>query len=330
MSLWEILGDGEVWHIAEYAADFFKKHNRPLRIAVDEACWRFRNLNPYQVEKIQEREAAAHPLEKVILQRIYRLLRLNIQLIFVDDGLRRPRKRGKAGGGKLDYELKKLTRQLLAQLKVPHHEAPGEAEAECARMQALGIIDIVWSDDGDSFTFGAQALMKQHKQGNSNVKDHVRIYRAETILRNHDMDRESLVLFAMLAGGDYVQAGLPGCGPKTAAKVTARSVGLAHKICHAANKELAKSREDLQEAFRIRGKFIDVPWAFPDFKALGNYRAPKISTDEQLRNLRGLQSGWDRPIDQRKSSGVLKAHVQLHDERVPQAHCADTRSAAAG
>lgn len=125
-------------------ADFFKKHNRPLRIAVDEACWRFRNLNAYQVERIREGEASANPIQKVILQRIYRLSRLmNMQLIFVDDGLKRPRKRGKAGDGKLDYELKKLTQQLLAHLKVPRHEPPGEAEAGCARMQALGIVDVV-------------------------------------------------------------------------------------------------------------------------------------------------------------------------------------------
>lgn len=50
--------------------------------------------------------------------------------------------------------------------------------------------------------FGCGTLVKQHKQGNSNVKDHVRIYHAADILPKHEMDRESLVLFAVLAGGD--------------------------------------------------------------------------------------------------------------------------------
>lgn len=295
LRLWEVLGEGEIWHIADYAAEFFNKHHRPLRIAVDEAGWRFKNLNAHQVEAIRESESAANPIEKVILQRIYRLLRLNIQLIFVDDGLRRPWKRGKSGGGKLDYELKKLTRQTLAQLKVPHHEAPGEAEAECARMQALGIVDAVWSDDGDSFMFGCEILIKQHKQGSKIVKDHVRIYRAEDIRHKHDMDRESLVLFALLAGGDYETKGLPGCGPKTAARVAKRQTGLAWAICHAAKSDLPKWRQDLQRA--LHGK-TDVPWDFPDFKALGNYRNPNISTDEQLRDLRGVRNGWDRQIDQ--------------------------------
>ena len=129
-SLWDVIGEGEVWHIADFAADWFKKYNRPLRIAVDEACWRFNNLNAQQVQLIKEGESAANPIEKVIFQRIYRLLRLNIQLIFVDDGPKRPWKRGKRGGGKLDFELVKLTRQLLDHMRVPHHRAPAEAEAE--------------------------------------------------------------------------------------------------------------------------------------------------------------------------------------------------------
>lgn len=35
--LYEIIGDGEVWSLPEYAARHFEQHKRPLRIAVDEA-----------------------------------------------------------------------------------------------------------------------------------------------------------------------------------------------------------------------------------------------------------------------------------------------------
>lgn len=82
----------------------------------------------------------------MILWRILRLLRLNVQLLFVNDGPKRPWKRNKRGGGLLDRTLLELTRKLFRQLKVPYHEAPGEAEAECARLQALGVVDAVWSD----------------------------------------------------------------------------------------------------------------------------------------------------------------------------------------
>lgn len=52
--LWDQLGDGEVISIAKHASDHFKKTGRPLRIAIDEAGWRFNNLNAYQVAKFRE------------------------------------------------------------------------------------------------------------------------------------------------------------------------------------------------------------------------------------------------------------------------------------
>lgn len=67
--LWDVLGNGDVWSIADYAAHFYKTYQRPLRIAVDEAGWRF-TLTPQQVEKIKEGEPAANPIEKVVLWRI--------------------------------------------------------------------------------------------------------------------------------------------------------------------------------------------------------------------------------------------------------------------
>ena len=89
-------------HIADYAAQHFRKHGRPLRIAVDEACWRFTNLTPEQVEKIRDGEPAANPVEKTILWRILRLMKLNVQLLFVYDGPSKPWKSGRGGGGLLD------------------------------------------------------------------------------------------------------------------------------------------------------------------------------------------------------------------------------------
>lgn len=107
------------------------------------------------------------------------------------------------------------------------------------------------------------------------------------------MDRESLVLFAMVARGDYVTEGLPGCGPVAAAKIAKRSAGLAHALCRAEKSDLAGWRVGLGEALRGHA-----PLDFPDFKALNHYRNPVVSTDEQLNNLRGLRNSWDKNMDQ--------------------------------
>lgn len=53
--LWEVIkGEDHSVPIAELTETHFKRHGRPLRIAVDEADWRFNNLTPQQVYMIRE------------------------------------------------------------------------------------------------------------------------------------------------------------------------------------------------------------------------------------------------------------------------------------
>lgn len=40
-------------------------------------------------------------------------------------------------------------------------KAPGEAEAELAYLNRIGLIDAVLSDDVDNFLFGAQTVMRK-------------------------------------------------------------------------------------------------------------------------------------------------------------------------
>ncbi|KAF2218635.1 PIN domain-like protein, partial [Elsinoe ampelina] len=143
--LWDFLGEGTVVSLAELSSKHFQKENRRFCIAIDEACWRFNNLTDQQVKQIQAKEPRANPVEKAILYRILGLLRLNFTLIFVFDGPGRPWKRGRRGGGKIDYERLRLLKSMLDHFGVQFIVAPGEAEAECARLQRLGIVDAVWS-----------------------------------------------------------------------------------------------------------------------------------------------------------------------------------------
>ncbi|KAI6819332.1 hypothetical protein KC340_g13799 [Hortaea werneckii] len=311
--LWDVIGEGEIVHIADYAAQHFRKHGRPLRIAVDEACWRFTNLTPEQVGKIRDGEPAANPVEKTILWRILRFMKLNVQLLFVYDGPSKPWKSGRGGGGLLDKELVKLLHQLLDTLKVPYHRAPGEAEAECAALEQRGVVDAVWADDGDAFMFGCQTLIKQHKVDGQRIKDYVRIYRAETILKECDLDRDSLVLFAMLAGGDYDTQGLRGCGPKTAAKASRTELGVASKArdIHKYPQQVVLWRQALDRALRSSGSSVEIPTSFPNQKALGNYLYPNISPPEVLDNLRALRQGWDQKIDQYKLRKLLRERFNI-------------------
>jgi Holliday junction resolvase YEN1 len=312
--LWDVTGRGEVVSIAKYATDHFNQHGRPLRVAVDEPGWRFNNLTPQQVEMIRKKEPAANPIEKTVIWRIFLLMKLNIQPIWILDGPRRPWKRNKRGGGggpQVEYERTKLLIQLLDHLKVPHHRAPAEAEAECARLQRLGIVDAVWSDDGDTLMFGATCLIGAHRVESKWSPDKITVLRAENILKDHDFDSESLVLFAMLAGADYNTSGLIGCGPQIARLVSRKSHGLANELCHASQQDISAWRHRLEETLGKEGRRMQVPVTFPDMKALGHYCNPVVSTDAQLRELRGLRNGWDAKIDQNKLRVLLRNRFNI-------------------
>jgi Holliday junction resolvase YEN1 len=98
----------------------------------------------------------------------------------------------------MDDDLTRLLHKLFDLLQVPHHQAPGEAEAECALLQRLGVVDAVWSDDGDCFMFGCQMLIKAHKQDGKRVNDHVRVYKAVEIRESLNFDADSVMWRASL------------------------------------------------------------------------------------------------------------------------------------
>ncbi|TVY37726.1 Flap endonuclease GEN-like protein [Lachnellula occidentalis] len=288
--LWDKLGQGEVIEIAAYAARHFEQHKRPLRIAVDEAIWRYNfYLPPSTVARICLKCPEANPNEKNILWRVLQLLRLNIRLVFVTDGPRRPKKRNlDIHYGNNDNETG-LLREMLQQLGVPWHRAPAEAEAECAMLQKLGIVDAVWTEDSDALMFGATTVIRFcHKPaGGKPTKNNlkVRVYHSEEITKTYPcLDREGMVLFAVLSGGDYNTVGLPNVGPEGA--LEAAKQGLSHTLCRASeNGTLQAWKEELQMHLVNTGSKVRVPAVFPDPGHVKCYNKPLVSFTRILRNL---------------------------------------------
>ncbi|KAK8179715.1 PIN domain-like protein, partial [Phyllosticta citribraziliensis] len=311
-SLWDIVGEGDVTEIAQLASDHFRRTGRPLRIAVDEAGWRFHNLNEHQVKGILKETPNANPVERLLFYRITKILGLNVQLIFIFDGPKRPWKRG-GPAGRVDYSKINVLRKLLDRLRVPHHRAPAEAEAECARLQQEGIVDAVWSEDSDTLMFGCTLLFRTHKvpkeggKGQKKDESRVRVHRAHEILQKHQLDREGMVLFAMLAGGDYNRQGLKGCGPTLALKAVKKGYG--KRLCESPNSRLPHFRFDMLDFFK--NKDVEIPADWPRPLHLKHYNDPVTSSREQLHSLRGLRNGWDVEIDQAMLRQFLIEEVQL-------------------
>ncbi|KAI2463504.1 PIN domain-like protein [Annulohypoxylon bovei var. microspora] len=293
-------GISETRSISNWSSDHFDLKHKPLRIAVDQANWWCKNVTPQKAAEIQRNCPGSHPRELRILERICYLLRMNVQLIFVFDGRNKPNKNRPKGQNYSEQNVV-LLKELLDQLGVPHHEAPGEAEAECARLQKLGVVDAVWSDDSDTFMFGCATVVQFYRPEGSEFKseDNVLVYTAARLVERSNLSREGMLMYAILVGCDYAD-GLPGMGTSTFLELTRH-----HKFPEAAailatsvsnhHQGLSKWRAILFHIVKetFPGKNFTIPPPnFPNLKVLESCSCPNVSSDDKLKKLVGH---WFRP-----------------------------------
>lgn len=98
-------------------------------------------------------------------------------------------------------EMKQEVIQLLELLGIPYVLSPSEAEAQCATLEQLGLVDGIVTEDSDTFVFGGKNVYK-------NIFDsqkYVEVYKAEDACREFSLTHESFIALAMLLGGDYTE-----------------------------------------------------------------------------------------------------------------------------
>ncbi|OJD23184.1 hypothetical protein ACJ73_05464 [Blastomyces percursus] len=311
-SLIQSLGPGERISLAKLAVDHLQRTSRPIRVAIDISIWLF---------QIQAGRGGTNPELRTLFYRLVRLTGLPVHPLFVYDGPQRPMcKRGKligrnTGVGDLGRVIQR-SKYLIDLFRFPHHTAPGEAEAECARLQTSGVVDAVMSNDVDAIMFGSKVTIMNFSKENSsgtNAATHVTLYRTEGTndeeKPNVPLDRGGMILFALLSGGDYLPAGVPKCGPKLAGEIA--QAGFGNELLQAIEGspsevavKLGKWRERLQNElhensegyFRSKHKAVQIPDNFPDLKVLRDYTHPVVSSSEKLNEVR-QSFKWDQSID---------------------------------
>lgn len=191
------------------ATEYWTNHNRPLTVAIDTSIWAF---------QVQAGQKGSNPALRTFYYRLCRLLRLNVQPIFVFDGAKKPPfKRNQRTFNFYNgqsFETVNM-KALIRAFGFEYWNAPGEAEAECALLQKLGIVDLVITEDVDSVMFGASKVAREISEGKK--RTHVDLF--SDFESATGLDIEGLVLVAMMSGGDYLPAGVPNCGPKIATEV---------------------------------------------------------------------------------------------------------------
>lgn len=109
---------------------------------------------------------------------------------------------------------------LLSLFGIPYITAPMEAEAQCAELVALGLVDGIVTDDSDIFLFGGTRVYKNMFNGNKFVE----CYLTADLEKELSLSREQLISIAHLLGSDYTE-GIPGIGPVTAVEILSEFPG---------------------------------------------------------------------------------------------------------
>jgi Holliday junction resolvase YEN1 len=109
------------------------------------------------------------------------------------------------------------------------------------------------------------------------------------------LDREGMVLVALMSGGDYLPEGVPGCGVKVACE--AAKAGFGRDLCRIKKadrdaltawktKLLHELRTNESGLFRTRHKALEIPESFPNLEVLGYYTHPVVSRQATVDRLK--------------------------------------------
>ncbi|MCU0632595.1 MAG: flap endonuclease-1 [Methanolinea sp.] len=125
---------------------------------------------------------------------------------------------------RIDEDVIRTSKELLARLGLPCVLAPSEGEAQAAHMVSRGDARYVVSQDYDTLLFGAPVLVrnltvsgKRKIRGRTISVSPERILLSE-VLKGLSLSREDLVRIALLVGTDF-NTGIRGVGAKTALKI---------------------------------------------------------------------------------------------------------------
>ncbi|TDH68321.1 hypothetical protein CCR75_004503 [Bremia lactucae] len=135
---------------------------------------------------------------------------------------------------------------LLRLFGVPYLVSPMEAEAQCAALEQLGLVDGVITDDSDIFPFGGQRVYK-------NIFHHqkfVEAFSARDIENELGFSREQIIALALLLGSDYTD-GVRGIGIVNASEIAASYPGL-EGLCDF--KQWVRDYNVAEEAQRVASK----------------------------------------------------------------------------
>ena len=202
--------------------------------------------------------------------------------------------------------------ELLKRFGIPYITAPMEAEAQCAELYKIGLVDGIITDDSDCFLFGGDRIYKNM----FSQKQFVECYLKNDIEDKIGLSRENLIELAILLGSDYTE-GIKGIGPVLAVEILAEFGSLQGfkkwfdektKTTKLDQGVLTPLQKNLTN--RIKNGKLFLPDNFPDKVIFEAYQHPEVDSDKS-------EFKWGIPnLDQIRS--FLMFNVNWSQERVDE------------
>lgn len=175
---------------------------------------------------------------------------------------------------------------LLRLFGIPYITAPMEAEAQCAELVRLGMVDGIVTDDSDTFLFGGTRVYKNMFNSNKFVE----CYIGNELEKDLSLSRQQLISLAHLLGSDYTE-GLPGVGPVTAVEIISEfpgkdGLGNFRAWWDAVQSQARPKAEDASSPFRKKFRRsqaakLFLPPGFPNLAVDDAYLHPEVDSSNE-------------------------------------------------
>ncbi|KAI9323467.1 hypothetical protein BX666DRAFT_1837298, partial [Dichotomocladium elegans] len=165
--------------------------------------------------------------------------------------LNKQQRKEKGNTDEITNQMIQDIQELLRLFGIPFIISPMEAEAQCAELLRLTLVEGVVTDDSDVFLFGGTKIYKNM----FNNQKYVECYLISDIEREMQLDRNKLIQLAFLLGSDYTD-GIPGVGPVAAMEVLAEFTHEDDKAVEAPLKRFREWYESGEDATSFQRKFV--------------------------------------------------------------------------
>ncbi|KAI9288150.1 hypothetical protein BC943DRAFT_184973 [Umbelopsis sp. AD052] len=248
----------------------------------------------------------------------------------INDDLRalgKEQRRQKRDMDELTTQMIEDAQELLRLFGIPYIVSPMEAEAQCAELLQLSLVDGVVTDDSDVFLFGASKVYKNV----FNQEKFVECYMSNDVERELSLDRQRLIQLAYLLGSDYT-TGFAGVGQVAAMEILKEFQGDPDEP---PLKPLQRFKEwwetpmlpkdetsDFRKKFRKRHSGLEIPEDFPNPHVREAYISPHVDASTQefewgmpdldaLRRFLYSMLGWD----EKKVDGLVVPVIKEMNSR---------------